>query len=151
MGSTGPGGWAFWCENTEESRVGNHPETTNQRMELQAAFEAMRFFHQPLRIISDSRYVVNCFHQKWYVKWMKNGWRSSQKKPVMNQDLWQPMIEHYLEKPEKYEFKWVRGHTGVYGNEMADRLAVEAKESLTTMGVITTGSVDRLIAKRSTQ
>lgn len=103
--------------------------TTNQRMEVTAAFEAVKAFPDvPISIVSDSKYVVDCFNQHWYVKWRRNGWMNSQKKAVANQDLWMPFTLLVDEHPS-VKFLWVKGHSGDPANEKADFLAVRSKES----------------------
>jgi ribonuclease HI len=122
----GEGGWAWWC-NEELHDSGNEIDTTNQRMELIAAFRAMQFFDQPVTIVSDSAYLVNCFNDKWYVKWRKTNWKKGK---IKNRDIWESMLEVYESKPGLFAFRHVKGHSGVYGNEMADQLAVAAKLKL---------------------
>ena len=100
-------------------------------MELTAAFEAARALPGPLRIVSDSTYVVNCFRDRWYEGWKRRGWVNSQRKPVANRDLWEPLIELYLERGD-IEWGWVKGHSGDPMNDLVDQLAVEA--SLTQTG-----------------
>jgi ribonuclease HI len=99
--------------------------TTNQRMELTAALEAMRSLSGPLRIVSDSTYVVNCFRDRWYEGWKRRGWVNSQRKPVANRDLWEPLIDLFLERGD-VEWGWVKGHSGDPMNDLVDQLAVEA-------------------------
>ena len=86
------------------SRAGRYasgaaPATTNQRMEIQAALEAVTALDGPLEIVSDSTYVVNCFRDRWWEGWLARGWRNSQKKPVANRDLWEPLIAAYRADP----------------------------------------------------
>lgn len=116
----GRGGWG-WVVDADTFGYGGDPSTTNQRMEVQAAFEAVRALPGPLTVMSDSKYVVNCFEQKWWVKWLKNGWVNSKKEPVANRDLWEPFVE--LVSSREVTFQWVKGHSGVDLNEVADRLA----------------------------
>jgi ribonuclease HI/uncharacterized phage-like protein YoqJ len=122
-GNPGPGGWA-WIVPDGPFGAGPSPDTTNQRMELQAALEAVRALDGPLEIISDSTYVVKCFQDGWWQGWLRRGWTNSQRKPVANRDLWEPLIELYQGKDIK--FTWVKGHAGDEWNDYADRLAVEA-------------------------
>ena len=96
-GNPGPGGWA-WAVAGGSFASGAVPHTTNQRMEITAALEAIRALPGPLEVVSDSTYVVNCFKQRWHDGWRANGWRNSQKKPVANRDLWEPFIELALER-----------------------------------------------------
>jgi ribonuclease HI len=100
-------------------------------MEISAALEAIRANPGPLDVVSDSTYVVNCFRDKWYVGWRQRGWKNSQKKPVANRDLWEPLIDLVLERGD-VTFRWVKGHGGDRMNDLVDQLAVEA--SLTQTG-----------------
>ena len=104
------------------------PATTNQRMEINAALEAVTALDGPLEVVSDSTYVVNCFRDSWYVGWKRRGWTNSQKKPVANRDLWEPLIELYQQRGGEpvITFRWVKGHSGDPMNDLVDRLAVEA-------------------------
>ena len=87
LGNPGPGGWA-WAVPGGEWACGAEPHTTNQRMELRAALEALRAVSGPVEVVSDSTYVVNCFRDRWYEGWLRRGWRNSNRKPVANRDLW---------------------------------------------------------------
>jgi len=103
-------------------------------MEITAALEAVTTLgREPgaIEVVSDSTYVVNCFRDRWYVKWQRNDWRNSQKKPVANRDLWEPLVELVLTRGD-VTFRWVKGHGVDEMNELVDRLAVEA--SLTQTG-----------------
>lgn len=124
-GNPGPGGWA-WAEAPEGTPNGSGSEahTTNQRMEIMAVLEALRATDGPVTIVSDSTYVVNCFRDKWWVRWQANGWRNAKKEPVANADLWKPLIE--LVQQRQPEFRWVKGHSGDRMNDLVDRLAVAA-------------------------
>ncbi|MGI9602583.1 MAG: ribonuclease H family protein [Acidimicrobiales bacterium] len=122
-GNPGPGGWA-WVVPDGEFAAGFDAESTNQRMELTAALEAIRALPGPLEIISDSTYVVNCFRDGWWKGWLARGWKTSAKKPVANRDLWEPLVELVVDGD--VEFTWVKGHSGDEWNDVADRLAVEA-------------------------
>jgi ribonuclease HI len=124
-GNPGPGGWA-WAEAPEGTPNGSGSEahTTNQRMEIMAVLEALRATDGPVTIVSDSTYVVNCFRDKWWVRWQANGWRNAKKEPVANADLWKPLID--LVQQRQPEFRWVKGHSGDRMNDLVDRLAVAA-------------------------
>lgn len=123
-GNPGPGGWA-WAIDEARFGTGVDVHTTNQRMELTAAFEAVGSIDGPLEVRSDSTYVVHCFRDQWHVGWRRRGWRNSQRQPVANRDLWEPFIELVLERGD-VTFSWVKGHAGDPMNELVDRLAVEA-------------------------
>jgi len=102
---------------------GGESHTTNQRMELTGPIEGLRAFtgRRTVAIHSDSAYVVNCFRDKWYLRWRANGWRNAQKKPVENRDLWEAL----LELVERHDVTWhkVAGHSGHPLNDRADALA----------------------------
>lgn len=122
-GNPGPGGWA-WIVPDGPFAAGPAADTTNQRMELQAVLDAVTTLDGPLHVVSDSTYVVNCFRDEWWKGWRERGWLNSQKKPVANRDLWEPLIEAVTARD--VEFEWVKGHAGDRWNDYADRLAVEA-------------------------
>lgn len=123
-GNPGPGGWA-WAVEDGRFAAGPAEDTTNQRMELAAALEAVRAIDGPMVVVSDSTYVVKCFTDGWWKGWLKRGWVNSAKKPVANRDLWEPLIELVRERGD-VEFRWVKGHSGHPMNDLADGLAVEA-------------------------
>ena len=119
----GPGGWA-WCVLEGRYESGGEPHSTNQRMELTAVLRALEYWTAlgvKLTVISDSQYVVNCFLDRWHVKWLATNWKNGR---VKNRDLWEPLIE--LALTHDVTFRWVRGHTGDRGNELADTLASAA-------------------------
>ena len=122
LGNPGPGGWA-WAVPSGQWACGAEPHTTNQRMELRAVLEALRAVSGPVEVVSDSTYVVNCFRDRWYEGWLRRGWRNSNRKPVANRDLWEPLIEEYLARRGEISFRWVKGHSGNEWNEIADQLA----------------------------
>ncbi len=127
-GNPGPGGWAavIMHGDTVEEISGREDKTTNQRMELQAAVEALRRVPQGsrVRLYSDSAYLVNCFNQGWLKRWQKNGWLSSKKQPVENQDLWKLLAE--LIEINEIEWIKVKGHSTDRLNQRCDQLAREA-------------------------
>lgn len=125
QGNPGPGGWAWAvAPDGERTGAGGEAHTTNQRMEIRAVLEALRAIDGQVHVVSDSTYVVNCFRDRWYVRWQQNGWKNSKKEPVANVDLWQPLIE--LVVARRPTFEWVKGHSGNRLNDLVDRLAVEA-------------------------
>ena len=130
-GNPGPGGWA-WAVPGGPFRSGAVAHTTNQRMEIQAVLEAVTTIEGAADVVSDSTYVVNCFRDRWWEGWLARGWRNSQKKPVANQDLWEPLIATYRADPHRLTFRWVKGHGSDPMNDFVDRLAVEA--ALTQQG-----------------
>ena len=128
-GNPGPGGWA-WAVPGGRFASGAAAHTTNQRMEIQAALEAILALagDEPIDVVSDSTYVVNCFRDRWWVGWMAIGWKNSQRKAVANRDLWEPLIELYRSRGD-ISFRWVKGHSGDPNNDFVDQLAVEASLS----------------------
>lgn len=128
-GNPGPGGWA-WVTEDGRHDAGGEADTTNQRMELTAVLRAVETLPGPLAVHSDSTYVVNCFNDKWYEGWLSRGWKSSQRKPVANRDLWEPLIAAYLPRADELSFTWVKGHAGNELNEIADQMAVAEVDRL---------------------
>jgi len=125
QGNPGPGGWA-WAVPGGRFRSGAAAHTTNQRMEIMAALDAVGALDGPLEVVSDSTYVVNCFRDRWWEGWMARGWVNSAKKPVANRDLWEPLVDAHRRDPGRIRFRWVKGHSGDPMNDLVDRLAVEA-------------------------
>lgn len=123
-GNPGPGGWA-WAIPGGRFASGAEKHTTNQRMEIAAAFEAVRSNAGPVEIVSDSTYVVHCFRDSWHAGWRRRGWTNSKREPVANRDLWEPFIELVLARKD-VTFRWVKGHGGDPMNDFVDRLAVRA-------------------------
>jgi ribonuclease HI len=121
----GPGGWGavlIYGEKIKEIS-GGEATTTNQRMELQAVIEALKQLKMPCKakVHSDSAYIINCFKQRWYVNWERNGWVNSKKEPVSNRDLWEELLRLY--RTHDVEWVKVKGHAGVQWNERCDELA----------------------------
>jgi ribonuclease HI len=123
-GNPGPGGWA-WAVSPDWWANGGASSTTNQRMEITAALEAVLALDGPLLVVSDSLYVVNCFKKQWWVNWLATGWVNSKRLPVANRDLWEPLITLVRDRGD-VTFRWVKGHSGDPMNDLADRLAVAA-------------------------
>jgi ribonuclease HI len=130
-GNPGPGGWA-WAVPEGPFASGADPATTNQRMEIMAALEALRTLvpDEPseILVVSDSTYVVNCFKDRWWQGWQRRNWRNSQNKPVANQDLWEPLIELAVASIPTITFQWVKGHSGDRWNDRVDELATLAAD-----------------------
>jgi ribonuclease HI len=126
-GNPGPGGWA-WAVDEATYASGGEAVSTNQRMEIRAALEAVRALDGPLVVVSDSTYVVNCFRDAWWEGWLARGWTTSARKPVANQDLWQPLVELVRERAagDGLSFRWIKGHSGDRMNDLVDALAVAA-------------------------
>ncbi len=126
-GNPGPGGWGAileWNGHRKEIK-GGEPETTNNRMEMLAAIEALRALKKSGRdviLITDSVYLRDGI-TKWIHGWKKRGWKTADKKPVKNVDLWQTLDE--LVQQHEIDWRWVKGHAGDPGNERADELARE--------------------------
>lgn len=123
-GNPGPGGWGALLQHgkVEKELSGGEAETTNNRMELMAAIEALKALKAPcdVALYTDSNYVKDGITQ-WIHGWKKNGWRTADKKPVKNADLWQDL--ELATKPHKIEWHWVKGHAGDERNERVDGLA----------------------------
>jgi len=131
------GGWSFIAIRDREilqEAAGSEYGTTNQRMELIAIREALKYAssirrpNEKVIIHSDSAYAINCYLQEWYVNWMANGWQNANKQPVANQDLWYDIIPYF--DNFWYDFKKVAGHSGDYWNERCDELAQHSAEQL---------------------
>ncbi len=131
-GNPGPGGWA-WAVPGGPFASGADPATTNQRMEITAALEALRHFTSDgasdIEVVSDSTYVVNCFRDGWWQGWQRRNWKNSQNKPVANRDLWEPLIELAVSSAANVTFRWVKGHSGDRWNDRVDELATAAADS----------------------
>jgi len=126
-GNPGPGGWGVLIRMgaREKELSGGEKLTTNNRMELMAAIEGLNALKRPCRVTlsTDSRYVMDGL-TKWIHGWRKNGWKTADKKPVKNAELWQALID--AAAPHRVEWVWVKGHAGHPDNERADKLASDA-------------------------
>ena len=123
-GNPGPGGWGVvlrW-NGTAKELHGGDPATTNNRMELMAAIQALEALNRPSRVLlyTDSVYLLNGI-TKWVAGWQRNGWRTAARKPVKNEDLWRRLVE--ATNGHEISWLWVKGHAGDEGNERADELA----------------------------
>ncbi len=128
LGNPGRGGWA-WAVPDGAFASGAEAHTTNQRMEVTAALEALRALWtpgHPFEVVSDSTYVVNCFRDAWWEGWLRRGWKNSQNKPVANRDLWEPLVELVRGAGGEVRFRWVKGHSVDQMNAYVDALALEA-------------------------
>ncbi|WP_010325477.1 ribonuclease HI [Marinobacterium stanieri] len=123
-GNPGPGGWGAVLRYGEHEKelFGGEPDTTNNRMELQAAISALASLKRPCEVVltTDSQYLRQGI-LSWLAGWKRNGWKTAAKKPVKNVDLWQALDEQVAR--HQVEWRWVKGHSGHRGNEHADRLA----------------------------
>ena len=126
-GNPGPGGFAALLRygDSEKEISGCEKYTTNNRMEMRAVIEALQRLKRPshVMIYTDSQYVMKGMTQ-WIEGWVRKNWMNSQKKPVLNKDLWQELLQ--LSRLHRIEWKWVRGHHGHPENERCDQLAREA-------------------------
>jgi ribonuclease HI len=126
-GNPGPGGWGAFIRmgSHEKELSGGELHTTNNRMELQAAISGLNALTKPCRVTlsTDSRYVMDGL-TKWIKGWQRNGWKTADKKPVKNSDLWQALLD--AAAPHRIDWIWVKGHAGHPENERADRLASDA-------------------------
>jgi|TARA_Y100000385_G_scaffold195111_1_gene201987 ribonuclease HI len=130
-GNPGPGGWGVVLQFGDHERElkGGESDTTNNRMELTAAIEALKALKEPCHIAltTDSTYVKDGI-TKWLSNWKRNGWKTAAKKPVKNQDLWQQLEDCVAQ--HTVEWLWVKGHSGHPENERADTLANEGMSAL---------------------
>jgi len=129
-GNPGPGGWGAILRSGSKERElsGGEKLSTNNRMELMAAIEALKALKQPCRVQlwTDSNYVRDGI-TKWIHGWRRNGWRTADKKPVKNAELWQALLDAC--EPHRIEWHWVKGHAGHPENERADALACAEAEA----------------------
>ena len=127
-GNPGPGGWAALLEFNDKQKTisGGESHTTNNRMEIRAAIEALKALNKPcdVTINSDSALLVNTFTKGWIYNWIKKGWKKADKKPVENRELW----EELLKVMKEHDVRWVKvkGHADNKKNNMVDELAVAA-------------------------
>lgn len=131
----GPGGYGTIIHYTdkkgqlhEREYSAGYKKTTNNRMELMAVIVGLEALTKPcnVEVISDSKYVTDAFNQHWVDTWLKNNWKTSQKKPVLNPDLWKRLLKAM--EPHKVTFTWVKGHDGHPENERCDMLATSAAD-----------------------
>ncbi len=136
-GNPGPGGYAAILRYKEQEKEisGALKETTNNRMELTAVIMALKTLKEPceVEIFSDSKYVVDSFKKGWVSNWQKNGWKTSNRKPVLNVDLWKELL--ILLKVHDVTFFWVKGHNAHPENERCDSLAVNEMVKMINNGV----------------
>ena len=129
-GNPGPGGWAavLRCRGVQRELSGGDPATTNNRMEMTAVLQGLRALTRPVAVtvVVDSAYVEQAFTQGWIERWRRNGWRTSGREPVKNRDLWEQIDREVA----RHRVSWRRekGHAGSDLNELADRLAVAARD-----------------------
>lgn len=132
-GNPGPGGWGLIMRHPatgkEAERSGAEKSTTNNRMELMAVIEGLKMLSKPsiVELYSDSQYVLKGL-KEWIHSWKRRGWKTADKKPVKNVELWKQLDE--LASKHDLRTHWIRGHDGHPENERADQLAVQARESI---------------------
>ncbi len=123
-GNPGPGGWGAVLQwnGTVKELHGGEPQTTNNRMELMAAIQALEGLNRPatVQLYTDSKYLLDGI-TKWIHGWQRNGWRTAAKQPVKNADLWRRLVEAM--DGHQISWQWIKGHAGDPGNERADELA----------------------------
>ena len=126
-GNPGPGGWGAILEykGTEREMSGGEAMTTNNRMELTAVIRGLEALKEPciVELYADSKYVIDGLQKGWAKGWQKNGWRKADKKPALNPDLWERLLE--LEGIHTLRYHWVKGHADNPKNNRCDQLAVE--------------------------
>ena len=125
-GNPGPGGWgAILAYNGVEKELsGGEAETTNNRMELTAVIEALSALKEPcyVELYSDSRYVIDALEKRWAYGWRSRGWKKADKKPALNVDLWERLLE--LVERHRVTYHWVKGHAENEKNNRCDEMAV---------------------------
>ena len=130
-GNPGPGGWGALLRVNGQSKElkGSEPETTNNRMEMQAVISALESLKQPcsVQLTTDSKYVLDGV-KSWMPNWKKRGWKTASKAPVKNKDLW--MKIDVLVQAHDIEWAWVKGHSGHVENERVDQLANDAIDEM---------------------
>ena len=135
-GNPGPGGWgAVLCyKGTEKELSGGEAMTTNNRMELTAAVSALKALKEPCRVYlySDSKYLVDSLMKGWVIAWEKRGWVKADKKPALNADLWQELLQ--LDKVHEITYHWVKGHADDDYNNRCDELAVARRDEYAALG-----------------
>lgn len=135
------GGWAAICVEDGliiDTQSGREPYSTNNRMELTAFLSALENIntietgHTKVNIYTDSAYIANCINQKWYANWMRNGWKTSDRQEVKNQDLWKRIVALYIKLKDRFNVDVikVKSHAGNSFNNYADLLAVKRRKEL---------------------
>lgn len=136
LGNPGPGGWAALLDYSGKEKMlsGGEPETTNNRMELMAVIKGLSALKEgcTVSIVTDSKYVMDAFEQDWISGWLARGWKTSAKKPVKNQDLWEELIAEV--ERHRVSWTWVKGHSGHPENERVDAAAQDAAQQAARKG-----------------
>ena len=135
-GNPGPGGWGaiLRYQGKEKELSGGEADTTNNRMELTGVIRALEALKEPcvVELYTDSRYLADALEKGWVYKWRQNGWRKPDKKPALNVDLWQRLLD--LTELHQMRYHWVRGHAENEFNKRCDALAVAAREAIAKEG-----------------
>ena len=129
-GNPGPGGWAaiLRYRDTEKCISGGEKATTNNRMELTAAIKALECLREPciVELWSDSKYVIDGLEKGWAASWRKNGWIKSDRKPALNPELWQQLLD--LASQHEMRYHWIKGHAENEYNNRCDKMAVAERD-----------------------
>ena len=129
-GNPGPGGWAaiLRYRDTEKCISGGEKATTNNRMELTAAIKALECLREPciVELWSDSKYVIDGLEKGWAASWRKNGWIKSDRKPALNTELWQQLLD--LASQHEMRYHWIKGHAENEYNNRCDKMAVAERD-----------------------
>ena len=129
-GNPGPGGWGaiLRYKGTDKEISGGEKQTTNNRMELTAVIEALKLLKEPCEVTlwTDSKYVADGLGKGWAAGWKKNGWRKADKKPALNPDLWDELLN--LNDKHTIKIQWIKGHASHPENEKCDRMAVSESQ-----------------------
>ena len=135
-GNPGPGGYGTILRFNDITKelYGGDPKTTNNRMEMMAVIKGLQALKEPCEVTlySDSQYVINAITKGWAVGWKKRGWVKADKKPALNSDLWEIILQ--LLEVHKVSFVWVKGHAGHPENERCDHLAVTGSQEAKQLG-----------------
>ena len=129
-GNPGPGGWGavLVYRGIEKELSGGESSTTNNRMELTAVIEALSALNEPceVELCSDSKYVIDALTKGWAVSWREKGWKKADKKPALNPDLWEKLLE--LTEKHEMRYHWVKGHADNEFNNRCDKMAVAERD-----------------------
>lgn len=132
-GNPGPGGWGaiLRYNGTEKELAGGEAQTTNNRMELTGVISALSALKEPciVELYSDSKYVIDALEKGWAVSWRQKGWKRADKKPALNPDLWDRLLE--LAEKHEMRYHWVKGHADNEFNNRCDKLAVAERDRYT--------------------
>ena len=132
-GNPGPGGWGaiLRYNGTEKELAGGEAQTTNNRMELTGVISALSALKEPciVELYSDSKYVIDALEKGWAVSWRQKGWKRADKKPALNPDLWDRLLE--LAEKHEMRYHWVKGHDDNEFNNRCDKLAVAERDRYT--------------------